>query len=166
MARGPVPSGPVLPPAGRHAARTAAARAEVEDIPALAERFLRVACAENNRPQRTLSPEARARLEPHDYPGNVRELRNAIERVVILSAEREVSAAAVDRCLPQAHAAIGDPLALRGSLRDTLEDVERQILLRTLQSRNWRMTEAASALGLERSHLYKKLKSLGIDRPE
>jgi len=145
--------------------RAPALRDRKSDIPALAERFLRSACEENGLPQRTLTPDAKERLLQHDYPGNVRELRNLIERIVILTAERDVSADAVDRCLPRVRASVVDPLALRGTLRETLEDVERRILVRTLESLNWRMTEAANALGLERSHLYKKLKSLGVDRP-
>jgi len=146
--------------------RAPALRDRRSDIPILAERFLRVVCDENNLPQRTLSPAALERLAQHDYPGNVRELRNLIERVVILSSEREVTGDAVERCLPRGRTATTDPLALRGSLRDTLDGIERQILVRTLDALGWRMTEAASALGLERSHLYKKLKSLGVERPE
>ncbi len=146
--------------------RAPALRDRRSDIPILADRFLRVVCEENNLPQRTLSPAALERLSQHDYPGNVRELRNLIERLVILSSDREITGEAVERSLPRARVSTADPLALRGSLRETLDDLERQILVRTLDSLGWRMTEAASALGLERSHLYKKLKSLGVERPE
>ena len=146
--------------------RAPALRDRRSDIPILAERFLRMVCEENNLPQRGLSPAAIERLSQHDYPGNVRELRNLIERVVILSSEREVPADVIDSCLPRTRTVGSDPLALRGSLRETLDDLERQILVRTLDSLGWRMTEAANALGLERSHLYKKLKSLGVERPD
>jgi two-component system nitrogen regulation response regulator NtrX len=146
--------------------RAPALRDRRSDIPILADRFLRVVCDENNLPQRTLSPAALERLSQHDYPGNVRELRNLIERLVILSSDREITGESVERCLPRPRTSATDPLALRGTLRDTLDDLERQILVRTLDSLGWRMTEAASALGLERSHLYKKLKSLGVERPE
>ncbi len=60
-------------------------------------------------------------------------------------------------------ASLGD---LRGSLRETLAAAEREIVLRVLEAHSWRMTAAAEELGLERSHLYKKLKTLGIERPE
>jgi DNA-binding NtrC family response regulator len=137
-----------------------------EDIPALVEHFLGLCCEENNLPVKTIGAAATARLARHDYPGNVRELRNLVERLVILTPGREIDAAAAEAALPVGGGADAPEVELHGSLRETLADVERGVVLRALQRRQWRMTAAAADLGLERSHLYKKLRALGIERPE
>ena len=146
--------------------RAPALRERKEDIPALAQRFLADTCAENNLPLRELTAAALKRLAQHDYPGNVRELRNLVERLVILTVDRQIDVAAVEQCMPGARSAPADELELRGTLRDTLEEVERHLVRTTLERNHWRMTEVASQLGLERSHLYKKMKALGIAKPE
>jgi len=137
-----------------------------DDIPTLAWRFLEAACGENNLPMRDFTEPALRRLVRHDYPGNVRELRNLVERLVILTREQTIDADAVESCLPQPRAARQSEVALRGTLRETLENLERRLVLKTLESHHWRMTEVAQTLGLERSHLYKKMKALGISKPE
>jgi len=136
------------------------------DIPALVARFLARACEENHLSKR-IEDAAIERLARHDYPGNVRELRNLIERLVILSPNETIDVAAVERSLPSAAAlpARSAP-SLRGTLRETMNELERQVLVQVLERQRWRMTAAAAELGLERSHLYKKLKALGIEKPE
>jgi two-component system nitrogen regulation response regulator NtrX len=137
-----------------------------DDIPKLARRFLEAACEENNLPQREFTEAAVRRLVRHDYPGNVRELRNLVERVVILTTDRTIDVDAVEACLPQPTTARPADVQLRGTLRETLEGLERRLVRKTLESHHWRMTEVAQTLGLERSHLYKKMKSLGISKPD
>lgn len=137
-----------------------------QDVPALVERFLEQACTENHLSKR-IADDAVERLAAHDYPGNVRELRNLIERLVILTPTETIDVAAVERSLPStARAPVAAAPALRGSLRETMNELERQVLLEVLERQRWRMTAAAAELGLERSHLYKKLKALGIEKPE
>jgi DNA-binding NtrC family response regulator len=137
-----------------------------EDLPALAEHFLRAACRENNLAPRRLDAAATARLAVHDWPGNVRELRNLIERLIILTPGASIGVAEVEQHLPRPRPAGGGDLPACENLRETMAALERRVLLETLERHGWRMTAAAEALGLERSHLYKKLRSLGIDRPE
>jgi DNA-binding NtrC family response regulator len=110
--------------------------------------------------------EALERLQAHDYPGNVRELRNVIERLAILAPGRSIACRDVEAALPSAIAAGSGAPRLSGSLRETMAGLERHVVLETLEQHGWRMTAAAGALGLERSHLYKKLKALGIAKPE
>jgi DNA-binding NtrC family response regulator len=141
-------------------------RRRKEDIPALVEHFLEQACEENNLPTRKITARALQRLSEHDYPGNVRELRNLVERLVILSPEREIGAQGVEACMPGKAGSEAAQVELTENLRETLSRVERQVVLQTLQTHQWRMTAAAAALGLERSHLYKKLKALGIEKPD
>jgi DNA-binding NtrC family response regulator len=140
-------------------------RERATDIPALVEEFLGQVCRENNLPAKTISDGALQRLAARDYPGNVRELRNVVERLVILTEGRMIDDRDVGRIDPALPADTDGPIALRDNLRETLVRVERRLIRQTLEQHGWQMTAAAAALGLERSHLYKKLKALGIEKP-
>jgi len=141
-------------------------RARKQDIPGLVRAFLREAC-EDNHLQKRIPEDAVSRIARHDFPGNVRELRNLVERLVILTPGETIDTAAVERCLPASSSpARGLAPQLGGTLRDTMARLEREVVLGVLEAEAWRMSAAAEQLGLERSHLYKKLKALGIERPE
>ena len=141
-------------------------RERLDDVPALAARFLDQAVVENNTSARRLSDAALTRLAAHPYPGNVRELRNLIERLAILTSGETIDAADVDAHLSGTGTTASVTPMLQGSLRETLAGLEHDMLLQTLERHGWKMSEAARELGLERSHLYKKLKVHSIDRPE
>ena len=143
-------------------------REHKRDIPALAGRFLAACCRRNGYPQKVLHPDALDLLKRHDYPGNVRELRNAMERLAVLVPDAEISADSARQILPFARqeAASGTTARAPGALKAQVEGFERQVVLETLERHHWRMAESARALGLERSHLYKKMKTLGIHKPE
>src|SRR5205814_6210431 len=96
------------------------------------------------------------------WPGNIRELRNAVERLMLLAADDQIDAQAVRAVVtPEAH---GRSRALgSGTLANRVEDFEREVILSELKRSSFHMTNAAKALGLERSHLYKKAEQLGID---
>jgi DNA-binding NtrC family response regulator len=141
-----------------------------EDIHVLAEHFARQLTDQNNWKQKSFSREAIEELERYSWPGNVRELRNVIERVLLLSHGDVVDAGTVARALPQAAsgnlrgAGAGDAgSAGSGSLAERVEAFERATLLAELKQNHHHMTNTAKALGLERSHLYKKCQQLGID---
>jgi two-component system, NtrC family, nitrogen regulation response regulator NtrX len=143
-----------------------------EDIRVLAEHFVRQLEEQNNWKLRKLSPEAIAELERYSWPGNVRELRNVVERVLLLAPEDVVEAETVRRALPGAagagaSVAGGKGLSAAalelGMLSQRVEAFERETLLAELKRQHHHMTNTAKALGLERSHLYKKCQQLGID---
>jgi DNA-binding NtrC family response regulator len=139
-----------------------------EDIRVLAEHFARQLAEQNSWKLKDLSQEAITALERHSWPGNVRELRNVIERVLLLSFGDEIGAASVERALPQGPAAHLGETSLAGSLEagtlmQRVEAFERETLLSELRRNHHHMTNTAKALGLERSHLYKKCQQLGID---
>jgi two-component system, NtrC family, nitrogen regulation response regulator NtrX len=139
-----------------------------EDIRALAEHFLCQLSEQNNWKPKTFSPDALAELERYPWPGNVRELRNVIERVLLLAPGDVVEAATVTRALPAADpgsgGSFGRPTAfMTGILSQRVENFERETLLAELKRNHNHMTNTAKALGLERSHLYKKCQQLGID---
>ena len=138
-------------------------RARAADVVPLARRFLAAACRDNRVRPKRLDPAAEAALTRHRFPGNVRELRNLMERVAILVQDDVVGEEALE--LPAAVIASEPPPAAEGGrLADQLVRHERAIVLASLERNHWRMTKTADDLGLERSHLYKKLKALGIER--
>ena len=141
-----------------------ALRERVEDIPSLAKHFLAEFSADYGRRVKELSDASLAVLMRYSWPGNVRELRNLIERLVIICPQ--------DRIEPQ-HL---PPELFRGvatapekgyaTLHEARSAYERDFILRKLGENQWNMTRTAQALGLERSHLYRKMKSLGISAQE
>ncbi|RMG12922.1 MAG: sigma-54-dependent Fis family transcriptional regulator, partial [Deltaproteobacteria bacterium] len=149
--------------------RTPPLREHPQDIPALAEAFLEEARRRNRRPRVVLHPEALDVLQGYDYPGNVRELRNIIERLVILCEGETIDASEVRALLPggRLSGAPASGLLYRpgASLKEMVTEAERAIVLAALDAHDGNMSETARALGLERSHLYKKCRALGIQRP-
>jgi len=142
-------------------------RERPEDFPVLTKHFAAQVAAQNGWKEKQFAPEAIEELKRYPWPGNLRELRNVVERVVLLSTQDTVSAADVPLALPKAEAAAGAPIAAgqaaNGTLAERVEAFEREVLLAELKRQNHHMTNVARALGLERSHLYKKCQQLGID---
>jgi two-component system nitrogen regulation response regulator NtrX len=141
-----------------------ALRQRKEDLPALVEHFSRQVCAQNGWRPLPFSADAIAALQAYPWPGNIRELRNVVERLLLL-ADSEVNGVAVDLALPglkaTASSAAGD--TSNGPLAERVAGFERATVLAELERNHRHVTNTARALGLERSHLYKKCQQLGID---
>jgi DNA-binding NtrC family response regulator len=143
-------------------------RARREDIPALVDYFARQVAAQNGWKPVPFSPEAIEALRNWSWPGNIRELRNIIERLLLL-ADGRVDAATVELALPQAGSTPADTgqesrsAGAPGSLADKVTAFERATLLAELERHHGHITNTAKALGLERSHFYKKCQQVGID---
>jgi DNA-binding NtrC family response regulator len=133
-------------------------RERTDDIAALVDHFSRTISEINGWKPKPFAAEAVQALEHYAWPGNVRELRNAVERLLLLS-DGEVDHATVRDVLPQARAN-SQP---SGTLAVRVDAFERETIQVELARAHNNMTEAARALGLERSHLYKKCAQLGID---
>ncbi len=144
-----------------------ALRERPEDFPELVGHFARQVAAQNGWKEKNFADDAIAELRCYGWPGNVRELRNVVERLVLLAGEGAVSGADVRMLLPGAGAAerVGGASGTEpsGTLVDRTEAFEREVLLTEIRRHNFHMTNVARALGLERSHLYKKCQQLGID---
>jgi len=141
-------------------------RERSEDIALLAAAFLRQACANNDRRGKSLSEGAMKLLQRYEYPGNVRELRNLVERLVILTPGDQITESDARALLPIAGGGGGGGGYYRPGtpLREIMEQVERDLITRALEHHQGHITNTASDLGLERSHLYKKMKALGVKR--
>ncbi len=138
-------------------------RERAQDIPVLVAHFVRQVAGQNGWKEKHCTPKAIAALESYGWPGNVRELRNVVERLLLLS-DAEIDSAAVELALPAATRAARPATAPgTGTLAARVESYERETVLAELNRHAGRMSETAKALGLERSHLYKKCQQLGID---
>ncbi len=138
-------------------------RARREDIPLLARHFLSLAAQSNDRRDMTLEADAIGALAAYSWPGNVRELRNVIERLVILTPDEAIGADDVRNCLPGGSAAKTAGLYRPGvPFRVLVEEAERVVITEALAHHGGQMAATARALDLERSHLYKKARSLGL----
>ena len=145
--------------------RTPPLREHASDVPALAAHFVAAASRRNHWKPRRLAADALELLRQQPWKGNVRELRNVIERVLILTDADPVAAADVRLALPAAAGAPsrGGALPTEGPLRDLVDAYERELIRERLRAMSGHVTNAARSLGLERSHLYKKCRQLGID---
>jgi DNA-binding NtrC family response regulator len=125
-----------------------------EDIPLLAEHFLKKFSRSMNRTTATISPEAQRLLVDYDWPGNVRELQNAIERAVLVCKTQKIGPADL-------------PLHVNDQKSDparSLADIERLHIKRTLEESGWNVYRAARLLEIDRVTLYNKIKKYGFKR--
>jgi DNA-binding NtrC family response regulator len=139
-----------------------------DDVLLLAEHFLERFARENRRAPLELAPDARAALSSHDFPGNVRELQNVLERAAIMARGGSIGVADLDfgpragepRRTAPARASSGTPPA---PLRARLHEEERQAILRAIEGSGCNIAAAARALGINRSTLYFRIKKFGLD---
>jgi len=134
-------------------------RERMEDIPPLVDRFLERLNAIRGRHVSGLSPYALRILMTHDFPGNVRELQNAIEHAFVLTRGSLIRAVDLPEALrPGGNAPAEEP-------QETLEDVERRFILSILVRNGYNRTAAAGVLGIHKSTLYRKIQRLGLVLP-
>jgi two-component system nitrogen regulation response regulator NtrX len=141
-------------------------RTRTDDIPLLIDHFIRLFSAENGKRIKTLSGEALAYFLAYDWPGNVRELRNMVERLVIMAPRDVIEAEDLPAPLrPKERWGEAGETSQR-TLREARDGFERAYILAELRATDWNMTRTAERLGIERSHLYRKIKAYGITAPK
>jgi two-component system, NtrC family, nitrogen regulation response regulator NtrX len=141
-----------------------ALRERIEDIPILTRHFLAEFAAAYGRKPKDISEAALAVLARYSWPGNVRELRNLIERLMITCPHSRIEPLHLPPELFRGLPAISS--RPNATLHEARSAYEREFILRKLSENQWNMTRTAVALGLERSHLYRKMKTLGISAEE
>jgi two-component system, NtrC family, nitrogen regulation response regulator NtrX len=137
-----------------------------DDIPVLIEHFIAQVCAQNSWKPAKATSEAVTALQNYPWPGNVRELRNTVERLLLLAPRdsNEIGLETVNSVLmPTGETHVANGLSGSGTLAARVEKFERETIVAELKRAGFNVTNAAKALGLERSHLYKKSEQLGID---
>jgi two-component system, NtrC family, nitrogen regulation response regulator NtrX len=143
-------------------------RERPEDIPALVQHFAAQIVKQNGWKEIRFDPEAVRALQAYSWPGNIRELRNVVERMLLFAEDDRVTPATVQAAMPTQVAGESAAIATAatGTLAQRVEQVERQMILDEIKRHNQNITNTAKALGLERSHLYKKCQQLRIDLRE
>jgi DNA-binding NtrC family response regulator len=137
-----------------------------DDIPALIQHFVDRICRQNSWKPAKCTSDAIIALQNYSWPGNVRELRNMIERLLLLAPRdsNEIGLRTVESVLvPSVETHALGSVSGAGTLAARVENFERETILAELKRAGFHVTNAAKALGLERSHLYKKAEQLGID---
>jgi two-component system nitrogen regulation response regulator NtrX len=141
-----------------------------EDIPALIDYFMESMSLASGMPRRTISEDALAVLQLHDWPGNIRQLKNNVERLMILTAGEQGGAITAEMLPPDVGELVpATPAGVRGEklmslpLREAREVFEREYLVAQLNRFSGNISRTAEFIGMERSALHRKLKSLSID---
>jgi DNA-binding NtrC family response regulator len=126
-----------------------------DDIPLLVNHFVRKFSLQMNKRITRVAPEAMALLQQQPWTGNVRELENAVERAMVVSQEPDIRESDF----------VFKPVTTPNGGPRSLEEMERQHILRTLENCNWNQTRAAETLGIDRVTLHHKIKKYGWSRP-
>jgi two-component system, NtrC family, nitrogen regulation response regulator NtrX len=134
-------------------------RERLEDVPLLVEHFNREFSVANKREPKTFTPAARERMQSYHWPGNVRELRNTVERVIIMRAGNVIDADDLPILSGDAPPASSYNF---DSYREASETYEREYIQRKLAETEGNVTRTAELMGIDRSHLYRRMKALGI----
>lgn len=141
-------------------------RERIGDIPTLAEHYLKEFVTQTGKKVTGFSPTAMQLLQRYRWPGNVRELVNVVERAVVLSKGPVIGPHDLPDCVrreePQVETLVAGSAAAGNNLKTALAQPERQLILDALESHGWNRQDTASALGINRTTLYKKMKRYNI----
>jgi two-component system, NtrC family, nitrogen regulation response regulator NtrX len=135
-----------------------------EDIPILVNSFLKEFCEKNKIAYKTLSPQAMVSISKNEWKGNVRELRNFVERLIILVPGNTITEKALEGILNIKQQQEDFDFSKEYSLQDFQEISESNFIKKQLEKNNWNITKTSDKLGIQRSHLYNKMKKYGLVR--
>ena len=143
-------------------------RERKDDIPLLVQAFTETFANENGMRLKEIAPEVVKMLQNYDWPGNIRELRNVVERLMIMVPSNTVSKADVETLglFHPRQAAKEYDYFTYGTLKDARDAFEKDYLIRKLEENNWNVSKTSEAIDIERSNLHKKIKAYGINEPQ
>lgn len=139
-------------------------RERKDDIPLLIEHFSKMICEKNKFPQKSYTEAALKTLQSLQWKGNVRELRNVVERIVIMVSKPEINEKDVLLFTQTAGSKVDDLLNISNSFQEFKEKSERAFIVKQLNANSWNISKTADILGIQRSHLYNKLKKYEIEK--
>ncbi|MEO8277709.1 MAG: sigma-54 dependent transcriptional regulator [Thermoanaerobaculia bacterium] len=146
--------------------RTPPLRERLEDVPLLVEHFVRRFCETNNYRRKRITPEALDALQHLPYKGNVRELRNIVERLLILTPGDSIGPQAITEAVGNTRIELGQSFQGLKTLREFRDQAEKLFLVQKLGDHQWNVTQTALAIDTPRSNLYKKMEQYEIRRRE
>ncbi|MCA0388644.1 MAG: sigma-54 dependent transcriptional regulator [Bacteroidetes bacterium] len=141
-------------------------RERVDDIPVLVRHFAKEIATKHKKTVPQFADDAITLLKKLKWTGNVRELRNIIERIIILANSPVIKLADIDFLLPVEKVSIDDLISESSSFQDFKDKAEKAYILRQLEINSWNISKTAEDLDIQRSHLYNKLKKYGIEKGE
>ncbi len=139
-------------------------RERKDDIPLLAEHFIKDICRKNGFGNKSFSKNALETLKSFNWTGNVRELRNLIERVVIMIPGNEISEKDISAMSPTSKMPDNEFLNVSNSFQEFKEKSEKAFIENQINVNSWNISKTAEVLGIQRSHLYGKMKKYGIEK--
>lgn len=139
-------------------------RDRIEDIPVLVAHFAKEIASRHKKPVPVFADDAINLLKKLKWTGNVRELRNIIERIIILANSPVIKLENIDFLLPMEKVSIDDLITESSSFQDFKDKAEKAYILRQLELTGWNISKTAEDLDIQRSHLYSKLKKYGIEK--
>ncbi len=139
-------------------------RERKDDIPFLIEHFSKIICEKNKFPQKVYSSSAIKAFQNYPWKGNVRELRNVVERIVIMVSKQEITDKEVSSYIQASASPTEDLLSISNSFQEFKEKAEKAFIIKQLNANSWNMSKTAEILGIQRSHLYNKLKKYEIEK--
>lgn len=137
-----------------------------EDIPLLVEHFANDIIAKHKKVSVKFSEDAFKFLQSLQWSGNVRELRNAVERIIIIVDKKEISRRDIEFLYTSSKNSIGDLIDINNSFQEFKEKAEKAFILKQLEANNWNISKTAEMLEIQRSHLYNKMKKYEIEKGE
>ena len=141
-------------------------RERKDDIPILAEAFAKEIITRHKKPPVKFLDDSIKLLQEMTWSGNVRELKNIIERIIIIIDKREISRSDIEFLLKPGQATIDDIIDESNSFQEFKEKAERAFILKQLNENGWNISKTAELLDIQRSHLYNKMKKYGIEKGE
>lgn len=141
-------------------------RERKEDIPLLINHFVKEISQKHKKIAPHFSEDAIELLRSLGWPGNIRELRNVVERIIIIVNKPMIAKKDIEFLLPLEKMSMQDMFSDANSFQDFKEKAERAFILKQLESNNWNISKTAEMLEIQRSHLYNKMKKYGIEKGE
>lgn len=137
-----------------------------EDIPVLARAFVEDICTRNGMAAKQFSDEALDKLKTMEWSGNVRELRNIVERLVIMTPRNLIDVSQIDVGGTDARTELDDLLSAGGTFQGFKDRAEAAYIKKQLDAHGWNISRTAESLDIQRSHLYNKMKKFGLMRED
>jgi len=141
-------------------------RERIEDIPILVEHFCKEITTKHKKPPVRFSEDAIKILQAQPWTGNVRELRNIVERIIIIVDKREITSKDIDFLFAGTQASLDNLIDTSNSFQEFKEKAERAFILKQLKANDWNISKTAEILDIQRSHLYTKMRKYGIEKEE
>jgi two-component system nitrogen regulation response regulator NtrX len=138
----------------------------IEDVPILVEHFSNDITSKHKKSKVLFTDDAIKLLQEQQWSGNVRELRNIIERIIIIVDKKEIAKKDIELLFDSGKSSVGDIIAESNSFQEFKEKAEKAFILKQLKNYDWNISKTAEALEIQRSHLYNKMKKYGIEKGE